>query len=153
LPSHQDLLFDLAVLLRARLSSNSKLRVFLGVDVLLPGADNYICPDITVIESDKELDLNERPFKLVPRLLVEGLSPSTMGNDAGAKLQAFAEAGVPEYWIANPANGALSILTNPENLAYREMVGDADGFVRSSLLDQAIRVRRDRSRFIVETRA
>ena len=39
----------------------------------------------------------------VPRLIVEILSPSSVSNDLVRKLNLYQRAGVPEYWVVDPA--------------------------------------------------
>jgi Uma2 family endonuclease len=148
--SHQDLLGELLVLLRQSLSA-SGLRVVPGVDVRLPMADSYVCPDIAVIAPGEAQSLASLPLIVVPRLVVELLSPSTRGNDLGVKLDAYAAAGIPEYWVANPQTGALSIYENPE-AGYAESRPDSEGFTRSPLLDLAVKIVRDGDVSRVETR-
>lgn len=44
-------------------------------------------------------------------MLVEIVSPSTMRRDRYDKKKLYARFGVKEYWIADPANRTLEILT------------------------------------------
>lgn len=149
---HQTLLASVIILLTQTVAQLDGLKVIPGVDVLLPGTENYLCPDVSIVDVTGKYDISNVPLPVVPSLCVELLSPSTAANDLGAKLDAYAEAGVPEYWIGNPATGALSIFTRPHDGEYAEQPGDSDGFVLSPLLDRRIRIRRDGIDFNIETR-
>lgn len=49
-----------------------------------------------------------------PRLVVE-ISDTTYRKDAGAKLRAYARAGIGDYWIVNLAARRLEVYRRPEN--------------------------------------
>lgn len=53
-------------------------------------------------------DVGEKRLEKPPLLVVEVLSPSTRRVDLATKRMAYAEAGVPDYWIVDP--GAPSIV-------------------------------------------
>lgn len=69
-----------------------------------------------------------------PDLIVEMVSPSTARLDRGEKLRLYADAGVREYWIVDPAACQISFLVN---LAGRFRVAlDLDGIYRSEILPE-----------------
>ena len=47
-------------------------------------------------------------------------SPGTRTHDRSTKLAAYARAGVPEYWLAEPADGTIEVLALEEG-AYRSL--------------------------------
>jgi Uma2 family endonuclease len=47
-----------------------------------------------------------------PDLLVEVLSPSSMGRDWRVKLMLYAESGIREYWIVDPKTRLIEFLVN-----------------------------------------
>jgi Uma2 family endonuclease len=47
-----------------------------------------------------------------PDLLVEVLSPSSMGRDWRLKLMLYAESGIREYWIVDPKKRLIEFLVN-----------------------------------------
>jgi Uma2 family endonuclease len=77
---------------------------------LFPKEDNsddvFFEPDITVVCDPAKLD--DRGCNGAPDLVVEILSPSTIKNDLLYKLNKYREAGVREYWIADPEGKTLS---------------------------------------------
>lgn len=71
-------------------------------DVELPGRTAPVQPDIVVV-LNAHLDIIT-PGRIIgtPDLIVEILSPGTAGYDRRQKQDAYARAGVPEYWLADP---------------------------------------------------
>lgn len=71
---------------------------------------NIVQPDVFVIRNihlDRETSSRLRG---APDLVVEVASPSTARYDMNEKLNAYARAGVPEYWIANPDAHTIEVL-------------------------------------------
>jgi Uma2 family endonuclease len=50
-----------------------------------------------------------RPIRIRPDWVAEVLSPSNPENDLGAKLFGYHRAGVPHYWIIDPADETLTV--------------------------------------------
>lgn len=67
------------------------LDVFTGVE-----------PDIVYISPERTHLLSDRGLEGPPDLAVEVLSPSTRMIDRGVKMQRYARAGIPSYWIIDP---------------------------------------------------
>lgn len=151
-PPHQSLLRALLRVLEDALEGRRGVHVLPGVDILLPDADSYVCPDVSVIEVENDDDAMRAPLEIIPLLVVENLSPSTGGNDLGSKREAYEESKIPEYWVANPANGSVTIFVF-EDGEYQELASDKDGYVRSPLLARRIRIRRAGLSFRIETAA
>ncbi|MDR2686391.1 MAG: Uma2 family endonuclease [Oscillospiraceae bacterium] len=78
---------------------------------LFPGeADddyNVLQPDISVIYDPERVD--ERGGRGAPTLTVEILSPSTASRDFTSKMDLYREAGVKEYWIADPFSRVVHV--------------------------------------------
>jgi Uma2 family endonuclease len=108
---HQSWIGDLYALLRAHVLRNKLGRVFMSpLDVVLD-AENIVQPDIVFVTS-ANLSIIQRPAIFgVPDLLVELVSPSSVRRDRYDKRDLYARFGVKEYWIGDPANKALEILT------------------------------------------
>jgi Uma2 family endonuclease len=64
-------------------------------------------PDLVYVSKERADIITARGIEGVPDLVVEILSPSTRARDLGAKLERFARAGVPHYWIADPRTRTL----------------------------------------------
>jgi Uma2 family endonuclease len=79
--------------------------------------DTVVEPDIIVICDPAKLD--DRGCNGPPDLAVEILSPSTSRNDRIVKFNKYREAGVREYWIADPEEKVVTVyvLKNGEYIA------------------------------------
>ncbi len=71
-------------------------------------APSFVMPDVSVV---RRADCVHQGTEIAPLLVVELLSPSTSRRDLLGKKSLYAEAGVPQYWIADPDEPALSVLT------------------------------------------
>ncbi len=75
-----------------------------GMDLYLSEKDHFI-PDVMIVcDPDK---IKHNGVHGAPDLVVEVLSPSTAKNDKGYKKEAYAAAGVKEYWIVSPNDKLL----------------------------------------------
>jgi Uma2 family endonuclease len=89
---HQIRSFELSAVLRGAAPQGWRVVPELGVRV---PEGNFI-PDIVVLRPGAELGVwHEAPDV---QLVAEIASPSTEFTDKGAKLQLYAEAGIPSYW-------------------------------------------------------
>jgi Uma2 family endonuclease len=71
-------------------------------------SDKVLQPDITIV---CYLDiLNENGCHGVPDWIIEILSESTKKKDYQYKFSFYEEAGVKEYWIADPINETIEVL-------------------------------------------
>lgn len=85
-------------------------RVFSApVDVEL-GSDTIVQPDIVVILNNTTATITEQRIVGSPDLVVEIASPGTASYDRREKRDAYAAAGVREYWIADPASRTIELL-------------------------------------------
>ncbi len=82
------------------------------------GFETIVQPDILVVLSGGAAALTARRVVGPPDLIVEIVSPSTAGYDRREKQDAYAAAGVREYWIADPASRTVELLL-PEAGALR----------------------------------
>jgi Uma2 family endonuclease len=104
-------------------------------DVKLPyriGAP--VQPDILFFRKGNTPDWEDKDFEGVPDLVAEVLSPGTRHRDRTIKLQAYQDAGVPEYWLVNPEARSVRVYVL-EKGSYVELVrGGAGDTVWSSVL-------------------
>lgn len=80
-----------------------------GVDVHLDDK-NWFIPDVMIVCNPDII--KEDAVYGAPDLVVEVLSPSTMTNDRGPKMLAYAKAGVKEYWIVSPLSRSVEVYLN-----------------------------------------
>ncbi|MDR1374323.1 MAG: Uma2 family endonuclease [Treponema sp.] len=79
--------------------------------------DTVVEPDITVVCDPSKLD--DRGCGGAPDFIIEIISPSTARYDRIVKFNKYREAGVREYWIADPEEKIVSayVLKNGEYMA------------------------------------
>jgi Uma2 family endonuclease len=100
------------------------------LDVAL--ADHTVVqPDLLYLSPERQHRVQER-IEGPPDLAVEIVSPRTARRDRGEKLRAYAELGVREYWIVDPAARQIEFLTNRDGHFQVEL--PLDGVYRSPLL-------------------
>jgi Uma2 family endonuclease len=133
--AHQDMLCDLYVIIRDHLRTRRQLgKVLLApFDVRLSPHD-IVEPHLLFIGQDW-LDILEsgRYAMGPPDLVVEIVSPSSRKTDQGAKLDLYARAGIPEYWLIDPATRRFQLFTLREG-RYDE-AAPVDGRMRSAVID------------------
>lgn len=81
-----------------------------SLDVFFPGADPVV-PDILAILPSSRAVGRQRGVEGPPDLIIEVLSPSNRGHDLLTKRALYARAGVREYWIVDPGNRTVDVLT------------------------------------------
>ena len=107
---HQELLGRLYAMVLSFLQQQPLGRlVFAPVDVVF-SEDNTAQPDLIFIANENAGIIKDRVFG-APDLAVEVLSPSSIRRDRYEKLEQYARFGVREYWIIDPANRSIEILT------------------------------------------
>jgi Uma2 family endonuclease len=86
------------------------LTVFSPIELFMPGCDP-VQPDIIVVRFKDLHIFHDRRINGVPTLLIEVLSPSNAVQDTETKRDAYARAGVPEYWIVDPRHHEVVIFS------------------------------------------
>jgi Uma2 family endonuclease len=76
------------------------------IGVLMPGCDPVI-PDFFLIRKERIAIIEDGRVRGVPDLIVEIISPGSRTFDEGLKLEAYANAGVPEYAVIDPKTRVL----------------------------------------------
>ena len=117
---HQETVGEIFAYLRDHLKHSKSGKVYIApVDVEL-NPKTVIQPDVLVILSTHLERISDSRIIGAPDLVVEVASPGTTGFDRRQKQDAYAHAGVPEYWIADPASQTVELLIL-ENGAYRSL--------------------------------
>ena len=111
---HGRVSLDLASVLNVKLKGQCTV-FHAPFDVRLSTTNNYgeatttvLQPDICVICDKSKLD--ERGCAGAPSLVIEILSPGSIRHDTVRKREAYAEGGVPEYWIVHPLDRYIEVL-------------------------------------------
>lgn len=96
------------------------------IGVLMPGADP-VQPDFLLIRKENIGIIHDGRIRGAPDLIIEVLSPGSVDYDEGIKLEAYANAGVPEYGVIDPRERKLRLYRLREPGAYhnpQEFSGD-----------------------------
>ena len=104
------------------------------LDVRLSETDAYQ-PDIAFVSTERLGRLGEQEIDGAPDLVVEVLSPSTGYYDLTAKRKVYEEAGVREYWIADPVEKTVTVLALVEGRFETTADEVERGPVASAILD------------------
>ena len=67
-------------------------------------------PDLLLLRDAKD-PRNQNAYWLGADLVMEVVSPDNPSRDLVTKRNDYAEAGIPEYWIVNPLNETITVLT------------------------------------------
>lgn len=103
------------------------------LDVVLDET-NTVQPDIVFVASANVEIIQRRAIFGSPDLLVELISPSSVQRDRYVKRQLYARFGVKEYWIGDPANKALEILTLKKGHYELRCCAEEKGLLTSQVL-------------------
>ena len=111
---HQWIVQRLYLSLHAQLDAKGVGTTFVSpIGVFMAGCDP-VQPDLLVVRSGNSGIFREGRVLGVPDLLVEVVSPSNPSYDLRTKREAYARAGVPEYWMVRPATRDVLICTQPD---------------------------------------
>lgn len=107
---HQDVIRELGVRLAQFVGERGSGKVlFAPTDVVL-GEAQVVQPDILFIRTERIREIvDEQAVHGAPDLVVEVLSPSSLQRDRHQKRDLYRRAGVPEFWIVDPANRAIEV--------------------------------------------
>jgi Uma2 family endonuclease len=100
---HQQILLELAFLIRRWLEHNPVGRVFIApLDIVLSTFD-VVEPDLLYLSHERAADvLTAQHLRGAPELVVEIGSSSTRQRDETIKRHLYERAGVSEYWFVDP---------------------------------------------------
>ena len=108
---HQHWLNDLNLMVTQFVRKKKLGQTFIApIDVILDD-ENTVQPDLVFVSSSRSDMIQRCGVFGVPDLLVEIVSPSSVHRDRYDKKDLYARFGVKEYWIGDPANQSLEILT------------------------------------------
>lgn len=117
---HQDTVGTIFACLREHALRNKLGKVYIApLDVEL-NPKTVVQPDVLLILHAHLEKIAAKRIIGAPDLVVEVSSPGTTGFDRCQKQDAYAHAGVPEYWIVNPASYTIELLIL-ENATYRSL--------------------------------
>jgi Uma2 family endonuclease len=107
-PSHQGIVGDLHVALRAHLGAAGRDRVLMAPTDVVVDDESVLQPDLLVLPEGTER--KPRPWRIpAPAWVAEVLSPGTAARDRGIKLRLYARLGVEEAWLVDPDAGTVVV--------------------------------------------
>lgn len=108
--------------------------LFAPLDVRLSPFD-IVEPDILFLKQD-QLSTYRKSGHIegAPTLVVEIISPSSATTDTVNKAALYARAGIPEYWLADPARRMFRMLVLQPDGTYRDAAPEKDRY-HSAVLD------------------
>jgi Uma2 family endonuclease len=110
-PNHQRRLFRLSRRMADLVDSRELGEWFIApTDLVMPGATPVEPDAFFVAATNTSVEELETHLEGAPDLVVEVASPSTASYDRRQKQDAYARAGVPEYWIVDPSALAIEVL-------------------------------------------
>ena len=131
---HQSWLNDINLFLSQFVKRQKLGRIFIApIDVVLD-PENTVQPDIVFVSADNAGIIQRRAIFGTPDLLIELISPSSVRRDRYDKKELYARFGVKEYWIGDPANKSLEILTLKEGRYELYCAAETQGKLNSLVL-------------------
>ena len=130
---HQRILRELEVAICIYLRSHPLGELFFSPCDVVLSEINVVQPDLIFVSTERMTILTEANIQGSPDLVVEILSPSTQQRDRGIKQNLYARYGVREYWIINPENKTVEVLSWTETGYRIEAVLQEGGTLNSGL--------------------
>ena len=103
--------------------------------VSLPG-DRELQPDLAIYKPNEASHDNPTPEQT---LLVVEVSDSSLRYDRTTKMEYYAEAKIPEYWVVDVRNKRVTVYTRPESGTYSSVV-QVSGEEKLTACDRAFAV-------------
>jgi Uma2 family endonuclease len=125
-PLHQDIVREVLVVLDSYAKRHGGKAYSSPIDVVFSQTD-ATQPDVIYLAADRLSLVGAKYIQGAPSLIVEVLSPSSSDVDPGRKLETYAQHGVPEYWIIDPATRTAVAHAKPSGKRYLQSVASLDG--------------------------
>ena len=131
---HQSWVGDLYAIMRQQVQRHKLGKVFLAPFDVVLDSENTVQPDLIFVATAKFDIIQQRAIFGTPDLLIELISPSSVRRDRYDKKDLYARFGVKEYWIGDPANKSLEILTLQEGRYDLHCAAEVQGKLTSPVL-------------------
>jgi Uma2 family endonuclease len=109
-PRHQSITLEIAAYLRTYIKLAGLGRVFPSPIDIESGRKNVFQPDVVVVLNEHLDRVKEKRIIGAPDLVVEIASRSTALLDRLTKYEAYARAGIAEYWIVKPDSRSVEVI-------------------------------------------
>ena len=91
-------------------------------------------PDVLFVRREHLERLKETYLDGPADLVVEVVSPESVGRDRGEKFYEYEQAGIPEYWLMDPQTKRVEFYQVTADGSYQLVPPDAEGIYRSAVL-------------------
>jgi Uma2 family endonuclease len=108
---HQSWLNDINLFVTRFIKQRKLGHIFIAPFDVVLDSENTVQPDLIFVSDANAGIIQRRAIFGTPDLLVEMISPSSVRRDRYDKKELYQRFGVKEYWIGDPANKSLEILT------------------------------------------
>lgn len=115
--THWETIADIYEQLRAKYPRN---RIRSDVRIDFPGHRNGFAPDVALLSRGARKDGLGRWRARDVEFVAEVISRGTAHNDYGPKMNAYAQAGVPVYVVADPYLRRCRVFTRPQGREYKQ---------------------------------
>jgi Uma2 family endonuclease len=134
--AHQELVLFLAQTLGLHVRIHGLGRLLLApYPMKLEAARRGREPDLFFVAKERE-HLIERTYLNGPAdLVVEIVSPESIGRDRGEKFAEYEQAGIKEYWLIDPDRQAAEFYELGADGRYRAAATETDGIYRSQVIN------------------
>ncbi len=110
---HSSTIMRLTKILTRALPTDWNARIQLPITL----ANSEPEPDAALIRGDDRSFDNRHPEAADFGIVIE-VADSTLAFDRGIKLELYAEAGIPEYWIVNLVDSCVEVYSQPQGTTY-----------------------------------
>lgn len=104
--NHNQVSYNIAIIFGNHLKGKKCTPIADGMDLFLDEKNNFVPDFMVVYDPDK---IKQDGVHGAPDLVAEVLSPKTMRDDKTRKKDAYARAGVREYWIVSPGDKSIEV--------------------------------------------
>jgi len=133
---HQDWLNEINLLATPFVKQRKLGRTFIAPFDVVLDAENTVQPDFVFVATANLDIIKPRAIFGTPDLLIELISPSSVRRDRYDKKDLYARFGVKEYWIGDPANQSLEILTLKDGHYELHCAAETSGKLNSIVLPE-----------------
>ena len=107
---HQDIVFILAQLLAQFVKAHALGKVLFAPLRVKLGPKKYREPDILFMFKEHSARRGQQ-YWIGADLVMEVISPGNRNHDIVKKRREYAQAGIPEYWLVDPEDKTITVLT------------------------------------------
>ena len=108
---HQRTLGNLAIALFNFVDGTGLGEVIISPYDIVLSSTNVLEPDVIFVSADQQSIITDANIQGAPALVIEVLSPSTIGRDRDIKRSIYAEHGVGEYWLVDPDARTITVMS------------------------------------------